>query len=111
MLAYQQNAKQNGEVFQMQKLVIKNIGQILSGKREEPLIEADCLVSVDGKIKTWGKESDLDLESATSVVDANGVKQEESVPKRVLKKIFGNAGYGYFIKEIEGQSRSRNTEG
>ena len=45
------------------------------------------------------------------VVDANGVKQEESVPKRVLKKIFGNAGYGYFIKEIEGQSRSRNTEG
>ena len=51
MLAYQQNAKQNGEVFQMQKLVIKNIGQILSGKREEPLIEADCLVAVDGKIE------------------------------------------------------------
>lgn len=73
MLAYQQNAKQNGEVFQMQKLVIKNIGQILSGKREEPLIEADCLVSVDGKIKKWGKESNLDLENATSVVDANGV--------------------------------------
>ena len=57
----------------MQKLVIKNIGQILSGKREEPLIEANCLVAVDGKIKTWGKESDLDIENATSIVDANGV--------------------------------------
>ena len=73
MLAYLQNAQQNGDEFQMQKLVIKNIGQILSGKREEPLIEADCLVAVDGKIKTWGKESDLDIENATSIVDANGV--------------------------------------
>ena len=62
MLAYLQNAQQNGDEFQMQKLVIKNIGQILSGKREEPLIEADCLVAVDGKIKAWGKESDLDIE-------------------------------------------------
>ncbi len=45
------------------------------------------------------------------VVDANGVQQEESVPKSVLKQIFGNAGYGYFVKEIEAQSRSKNTEG
>ena len=73
MLAYLQKAKQNGDEFKMQKLVIKNIGQILSGKREEPLIEANCLVAVDGKIKTWGKESDLDIENATSIVDANGV--------------------------------------
>ena len=57
----------------MQKLVIKNIGQILSGKREDPLIDADCLVSVDGKIEAWGNENDLDCEGATSIVDANGV--------------------------------------
>ena len=73
VLAYLQNSKQNSDEFKMQKLVIKNIGQILSGKREEPLIEANCLVAVDGKIKTWGKESDLDIENATSIVDANGV--------------------------------------
>ena len=30
-------------------------------------------MAVDGKIKTWGKESDLDIENATSIVDANGV--------------------------------------
>ncbi len=57
----------------MQKLVIKNIGQILSGKREDPLIEADCLVSVDGNIEAWGNEKDLDCEGATSIVDAMGV--------------------------------------
>ena len=57
----------------MQKLVIKNIGQILSGKREDPLIEADCLVSVDGNIEAWGNEKDLDCDGATSIVDAKGV--------------------------------------
>ena len=33
-----------------QKLVIKNIGQILSGKIEEPLIDGDCVIAVDGRI-------------------------------------------------------------
>lgn len=40
------------------------------------------------------------------VVDSNGVQQDESVPKSVLKKVFGNAGYGYFLKEIKGASGS-----
>ena len=57
----------------MEKLVIKNIGQILSGKREEPIIAADCLVAINGKIEEWGKESDLDCEAATTVVDAKYV--------------------------------------
>ena len=57
----------------MEKLVIKNIGQILSGKREEAIIEADCLVAIDGKIDDWGKESELDCEAATTVVDAKNV--------------------------------------
>lgn len=44
----------------MEKLVIKNIGQILSGKLEEPIYDGDCLVAIDGKISGWGKEADLD---------------------------------------------------
>ena len=57
----------------MSKLVIKNIGQILSGKMEEPIYDGDCMVAVDGKISAWGKEADLDCEGATSIVDAHGV--------------------------------------
>ena len=57
----------------MEKLVIKNIGQILSGKMEEPLFDGDCLVALDGKISTWGREADLDTEGATCIVDAHGV--------------------------------------
>ena len=57
----------------MDKLVIKNIGQILSGKLEEPIFDGDCLIAIDGKISAWGKEKDLDCEGATTTVDAHGV--------------------------------------
>lgn len=57
----------------MTKLVIRNIGQILSGKLEEPIFDGDCLIAVDGKISAWGKEKDLDCEGAETVVDAMGV--------------------------------------
>jgi enamidase len=55
------------------KLVIKNIGQILSGKIEEPIFAGDCLIAIDGKISEWGKEKDLDTEGADTLVDAHGV--------------------------------------
>ena len=55
------------------KLVVKNIGLILSGKLEAPILDGDCLVAVDGKIAAVGFEKDLDTGDAGSVVDANGV--------------------------------------
>ena len=55
------------------KLVIRNIGMILSGRMEEPILDGDCMIAVDGKIATWGKEKDLDTEDAQTVVDAKGV--------------------------------------
>jgi hypothetical protein len=36
----------------MDKLVIKNIGQILSGKLEEPIFDGDCLIAIDGKFES-----------------------------------------------------------
>lgn len=57
----------------MSKLVIRNIGQILSGKLEEPIFDGDCLIAEDGKITAWGVEKDLDCEGAETVVDAMGV--------------------------------------
>ncbi|NNE87087.1 MAG: amidohydrolase family protein [Silicimonas sp.] len=56
-----------------EKLVIKNIGMILSGKIEEPVFDGDCLVAEDGKITAWGREADLDCEGAATTVDAKGV--------------------------------------
>lgn len=56
-----------------EKLVIKNIAQILSGKLEEPLIDGNCVVCEGGVISAIGDEKDLDTEQATTTVDANGV--------------------------------------
>jgi len=56
-----------------QKLVIRNIGRILSGKLEEPLLSGDCVVAIDGKIAAIGAEKDLDTDQANTVIDANGV--------------------------------------
>ena len=57
----------------VQKLVIKNIGQILSGKLEEPLIDGDCVIAIDGRITAIGRYADLDTDKATQIVDAHGV--------------------------------------
>ncbi|GAA6175367.1 amidohydrolase family protein [Sulfitobacter pacificus] len=56
-----------------EKLVIRNIGMILSGKLEEPIFDGDCLIALNGKITEWGAEKDLDTEGATTTVDAKGV--------------------------------------
>jgi enamidase len=55
------------------KLVIRNIGQILSGRIEEPLIDGDCVVCEGSRIAAVGREKDLDTDHATTIVDAKGV--------------------------------------
>jgi enamidase len=54
------------------RLLIRNIGLLLSGNLEQPILDADTVVAVDGKIATVGKEKDVDSESATLIIDAKG---------------------------------------
>ena len=54
------------------KLVIRNIGLMLSGKIEKPILDADCLIAVGGKITGWGREKDMDVDGADTLIDANG---------------------------------------
>jgi len=53
-----------------EKLVIRHIGRILSGKLEEPLLDGDCVIAVNGVIAHVGYERDLDTDNAEVVVDA-----------------------------------------
>ena len=55
------------------KLVIRNIGLLLSGKIEQPILDGDCLIALNGKITAWGADKDLDTEAATTEIDAHGV--------------------------------------
>lgn len=54
------------------KLVIRNIGLILSGDLERPILDGDTVVAVDGRIAAVGYEKDVDTEGASQVIDANG---------------------------------------
>jgi enamidase len=54
------------------KLVIRNIGLMLSGALEKPILDADAIVAVNGFITAVGKAGDIDLDGADIVVDAHG---------------------------------------
>ncbi|MEO9874322.1 MAG: amidohydrolase family protein [Anderseniella sp.] len=54
------------------KLVIQNIGLILSGKIEQPILDGDCIVALDGRISQIGYARDLDLDNADTLIDAHG---------------------------------------
>jgi enamidase len=52
------------------KVVIRNIGLLLSGDIDRPRLDADTIVVVDGLITAVGKEADCDLAGATTLIDA-----------------------------------------
>ena len=54
------------------RLVIRNIGLLLSGAMEKPILDADTIVADDGRITAIGRAKDVDTEGATTLIDANG---------------------------------------
>lgn len=54
------------------RLVIRNIGLMLSGAIENPILDADAIVCDNGRISAIGRFKDLDTEGATAVIDAHG---------------------------------------
>ncbi len=54
------------------KLVIRNIGLLLSGDIGRPILDADAIVAVGGRIIAVGRASEIDVEGATTVIDAHG---------------------------------------
>jgi enamidase len=67
-MAHEETSKQAAS----SKLVIRNIGLILSGDLERPILDADTVVANDGRISAVGKEKDLDIANATTLIDASG---------------------------------------
>jgi enamidase len=55
-----------------QKLVIRNIGLLLSGDLAKPILDADTVVAIGDRITAVGKEKDVDSAGATVVIDAKG---------------------------------------
>src|SRR6202049_1870754 len=54
------------------KLVIRNIGLLLSGAMEKPILDADTILAENGRITSIGRAKDINAEGATPIIDANG---------------------------------------
>ena len=54
------------------KMVIRNIGLLLSGDLRQPILDADTVVAVDGLIAAVGKQQDVDVAGAATTIDAKG---------------------------------------
>lgn len=54
------------------KLVIKNIGLLLSGDIARPILDADTIVCVDGRISAVASEMECDCSGADTTIDARG---------------------------------------
>jgi enamidase len=54
------------------KLVIRNIGLLLSGDLTDPILDADTVVAVGDRIAAVGKAKDVDTSGATLAIDAKG---------------------------------------
>ena len=52
------------------KVVIRNVGLMLSGDIDRPVLEADTVVIDDALITAVGRERDCDLAGATTIIDA-----------------------------------------
>lgn len=74
----------------MGKLVIRNIGLLLSGDLHEPILDADTIVALDGRIAGIGRAADLDTEGAEIVIDAKGTTVAPGLIDSHVHPVFGD---------------------
>jgi len=56
----------------MSKVLLKNIGIIVSGDIANPILKGNAILIEDGKIKQSGAEGDLDAAGAKMIIDCDG---------------------------------------
>jgi enamidase len=72
------------------KLVVRNIGLLLSGDLERPVLDADAIVAVDGRIAAVGRLAELDADGADLVIDAKGVTVAPGLVDSHVHPVFGD---------------------
>ncbi len=75
---------------QVGKMVIRNIGLLLSGRLEEPVLGADTVVAVGGRIVAVGAARDCDMDGARVVVDAQGCALAPGLIDSHVHPVFGD---------------------
>lgn len=72
------------------KVVIRNIGLLLSGDIDAPIVDADTVVVEDGRIAAIGRHADCDTEGAARTVDARGTALAPGLIDSHVHPVFGD---------------------
>jgi enamidase len=79
-----------GPERQVGTLVIRNIGLLLSGRLEQPILDADTVVAEDGLIVAVGREAECDTGGARVVIDAQGCALSPGLIDSHVHPVFGD---------------------
>ena len=72
------------------KVVIRNVGLMLSGDLDHPILDADTVVLVDGIITAVGREKDCDTAQAATTIDARGTCLAPGLIDSHVHPVFGD---------------------
>src|SRR5258706_34080 len=72
------------------RLVIRNIGLLLSGDLDRPILDVDTIVADDGKISAVGKAKNLDTAGAITEIDAKGTALAPGLIDSHVHPVFGD---------------------
>jgi len=72
------------------KVVIKNIGLLLTGDLGRPILDADTIVADGGKIAAIGRAKDVDTAGARTVIDAKGTAVAPGLIDSHVHPVFGD---------------------
>src|SRR5512134_2307743 len=72
------------------KMVIRNVGLMLSGDLKRPILDADALIADKGRIVAFGKEKDLDTSQAQVTIDAKGTAVAPGLIDSHVHPVFGD---------------------
>lgn len=72
------------------KLVVRDIGLLISGDLDRPILDADCVVAIDGVISAIGRAAEMDLEHAQVTVDARGTTLTPGLIDSHVHPVFGD---------------------
>ena len=73
-----------------EKLVVRNVGLVLSGALEAPVADADTVVAEDGRISAVGREAECDTGDAAVTVDAKGAALAPGLIDSHVHPVFGD---------------------
>lgn len=72
------------------KVVIRNVGLMLSGDIDRPILDADTIVTDKGVITAVGREADCDTAHADTVIDARGTCVAPGLIDSHVHPVFGD---------------------